>query len=102
MADVIVIGKRAETQAYAAAGLTCFEPEPGHLVERVLAERVRCAVLAITRPAYDALPSALAKTLCESVWPALAIVPVPHEPRAASRIADRLSGIVAARRPVAA
>ncbi len=102
MADVIVIGTQGDTRAYATAGLTCFEPERGHLVERVLAERGRCGVLAITRAAYDALPAALAKTLCGSVWPTLAIVPVMRDAGAASRAADRLMRIVAARRPVAA
>jgi len=82
MAKVMVSGTRAATQAYATVALTCFEPERGHLAEKLLAERVRCALLAITRPGDDALPAALAKTLCESIWPALEIVPVLRDTEA--------------------
>ena len=85
MAEVIVIGTRAATQAYETAARTCFEPKRRHLAEKLLAERVRCALLAITRPAYDALPAALATTLSESIWPALEIVPVLRDTEAAHK-----------------
>ena len=62
MAQVIVIGANGETRPYAAAGLQCFEPGRGRLIERVLAERVRCEVLAMTRAAFNALPTAVFTT----------------------------------------
>lgn len=75
MSGAIVVGLRGETAAYVAAGLRCYEPDAGRLVERVLAERARCAVLAMTRRAHDALPPSLARDLRQAEWPVLAILP---------------------------
>ncbi len=90
MAQVIVIGANGETRPYAAAGIPCFEPGRGRLIERVLAERVRCEVLGMTRAAFGALPMALARELQEQAWPALAIVPNVRDTAEAARVAIRL------------
>ncbi len=102
MAEIIVIGAPGQTQPYAATGLMCFEPGRGRLIERVLAERVRCEVLAMTQAAYRALPAALARELQEQAWPALAIVPVVRDAGEAARVATRLRGMYAGSGPVAA
>jgi len=90
MSEIILIGTGGETRAFAAAGLRCFEPGRGRLIERVLAERVRCRVLALTPGAFSALPAALAVTLRESPRPALAIVPPLNDPEEAALVVDRL------------
>ena len=102
MAEIILIGAPGQTRPYAAAGLRCFEPGRGRLIERVLAERVRCEVLAMTRAAYGALPTALARELQEQAWPALAIVPAVRDAADAARVAKRLFGMYAGSGPVAA
>lgn len=102
MAQVIVIGAPGETRRYEAAGLRCFEPGRGRLIERVLAERVRCDVLAITRAAFCALPRALARELQERAWPTLAIVPPARDTGDAVRVANRLRRMYAGNGPVAA
>lgn len=98
MDDAIVIGTSGETRAFDAAGLTCFEPEPERVAERVLAEQLRCEVLAMTRKAFESLPKALGTTVQEGIWAELVIVPVPDDIRTATRISDELRHIAASRR----
>ncbi len=102
MVEIIVVGTYRETRAYEAAGLRCFEPERRRLIERVLAERTRCKVLALTRPAYDALPAALARELRECAAPVLAIVPAARDVEAAARVAEGLLRMHEYHGPVAA
>ncbi|MEZ5722425.1 MAG: hypothetical protein R3D59_12865 [Paracoccaceae bacterium] len=102
MAGIIVIGERGQTRAYATAGLRCFEPGPGHLVERVLAERFRCEVLALTRTAFDALPAALARDLRHRLGPTLAILPEAETAADGLREADRLIAMLPHSGPAAA
>jgi len=63
MDDIVFIGAPHETPAFAEAGLLCFQPAPGHLVERVVAEQGRCNLLAMTRETFSALPPWLARDL---------------------------------------
>lgn len=102
MAEIIMIGAHGETRPFAAAGLRCFEPGRGRLIERVLAERVRCEVLALTPAAYGALPVGLARELHESSHPVLAIVPPLRDAGDAARMAERLLRHSAGTGPVAA
>jgi len=75
MVDVIFVGAPDETRLYQAAGITSFEPALKNLVERVIAERVRCRVLVMSQPTFDALPRWLARELSESEQPKLVVVP---------------------------
>lgn len=90
MEDVIFVGSSRTACAYRTAGVTSFQPAPGNLIERVLAERVRCRILAMTPDSVEALPAWLARELREARWPRLVIVP---EVRTA-RDADRVPGFV--------
>lgn len=102
MGGIIVIGERGQTRGYAIAGLRCFEPGPGHLVERVLAERFRCDVLAMTRTAFEALPASLARDLRHRTRPALTILPDTATPADALAEADRLFAMLPHSGPAAA
>ena len=91
MTDIIVIGLHGETRGYCVEGLRCFEPALGHLVERVRAERRRCAILAMPRTAYDALREALAEDLRTGASPALAILPEVADAAAARVFSTNLA-----------
>lgn len=90
MAGIIVIGTNGETGPFQAAGLRCFEPEAGRLVERVLAERARCNVLALTQTAHAALPGALARNLRQGAWPRLVVLPHAADAGAVPRLREAL------------
>ncbi|MCB1348553.1 MAG: hypothetical protein R3D80_06935 [Paracoccaceae bacterium] len=102
MDGVVVIGTRGETRAFEAAGLTCFEPDPGRMAERVQAEQVRCEVLAVTRSAFERLPGALGAPLQQGLWCELVIVPPAEDLRSATQIGDELRHIAAVRRSLRA
>lgn len=93
MFDVVFVGRPDEAHIYRKAGITSFEPAPGYLAERILAERKRCRVIAMTADTLAALPAWLAGELREGAHPALAIVPVDQTPDAARRIAQRLRSL---------
>jgi len=65
MDDIVFIGSPHETPLFEGEGFRCFEPAPGRLVERVLAERRRCRLMAMTQETFGALPSWLAHDLLE-------------------------------------
>lgn len=100
MFEVILIGAEGETWPYEAVGLTCFEPAAGCVAERVLAERTRCEVLAMTQAAFDRLSSELANAVEETAWPELAIVPAVDDVRGATLVVDDLRRTLAARHPL--
>lgn len=78
MHDVIFIGDGLDVQAYGDAGIPGFAPPLGLLAERVMAERRRCRVLAMTEGTFSALPDDLARELREGSWPQVMIVPTLH------------------------
>jgi len=94
MIDVIFIGDCKDAALFRAAGVPSFAPAPRHLAERVIAERARCRVLAMTAKTFAMLPSRLARDLREGDWPRLEIVLDP--PKAALR-ATRLTRQLRAR-----
>lgn len=77
MKDVIFIGNRRDACHFRAAGIESYCPEPERLVERVLAERRRCRVLAMTADIFADLPGGLARELREGDHPRLRIVTAP-------------------------
>ncbi len=79
MDDIVFIGAPHETPLFEDAGFRCFEPAPGYLTERVLAERKRCRLMALTRETFVALPHWLAYDLLE--WTPEQIFIVPEVPR---------------------
>ncbi|MEZ5722424.1 MAG: hypothetical protein R3D59_12860 [Paracoccaceae bacterium] len=75
MHDVIFIGDGLDARAYGDAGIPSFAPPRGLLAERVMAEKRRCRVLAMTEGTFSALPADLARELREGCWPQVTIVP---------------------------
>lgn len=75
MNDVVFIGDHRQAALFHDAGVPSYAPPVGHLVERVLAERSRCRVLAMTERTLRALPADLARELRASRWPQLEILP---------------------------
>lgn len=91
MHDVIFIGDRRHAALFRAAGINSFVPAKGHLAERVIAERGRCRVLAITAKAFAALPPELARELREASCPRLEIINTPpRAPSLAKQLTRRL------------
>ncbi|MEJ2030234.1 MAG: hypothetical protein P8X66_10300 [Maritimibacter sp.] len=72
---VVFIGDHLNAVGFRNAGIHCYVPEASRLTERVLAERHRCRILAISEAAFHELPEYLARELCDSLHPQLAIVP---------------------------
>lgn len=96
MHDVIFIGNRRDARMFCNLGIESFCPSQGHLVERVMAERKRCRVLAMTAKTFAALPSAMARGLREGSCPRLQIVPSPADATArAMRIPRELRALAA-------
>jgi len=91
MKDVIFIGNRTDACLFQAAGVVSFAPAPADLAERVIAERGRCRVLAMTESTFAALPAGLARALREGEWPRLVlVVPDPgRTPSLASQLRAR-------------
>lgn len=102
MVDVIFIGPPHEAEAFRAAGILCFQPSAQNLGERVLAERARCRVLAMTQVTFDALPPWLAQELRAASWPQLAIIPSPQTAVEAARGRALLRRLRAGAAPIAA
>lgn len=75
MNDVVFIGDHRQAALLRDAGIPSYAPPVGHLEERVLAERVRCRVLAMTERTLRALPAHLARELRASRWPRLEVLP---------------------------
>ncbi|GKY89499.1 hypothetical protein [Sinisalibacter aestuarii] len=75
MNDVIFIGNRTDTALCSDAGIRAYAPPLGLLAERVLAERMRCRILAMRESTFLALPKALARELREGSWPRLSVLP---------------------------
>jgi vacuolar-type H+-ATPase subunit F/Vma7 len=92
MDDVIFIGDRQDASLFRDAGIPSYAPALGQLAERVLAERARCRVLAMTDGTFQALPETLARELREGDWPRLAIVPETRSGIERRHILDLLGG----------
>ncbi|OIP82475.1 MAG: hypothetical protein AUK37_09010 [Rhodobacterales bacterium CG2_30_65_12] len=75
MKDVVFIGDHRQAALFHEAGIASYAPPVGHLAERVLAERSRCRVLAMTERTLRALPADLARELRASRWPRLEVLP---------------------------
>lgn len=75
MHDVVFIGDQHDAAVFREAGIPSYAPPIGHLAERVLAERNRCRVLAMTERTLRALPAHLARELRASRWPRLEVLP---------------------------
>mgnify|MGYP001548857937 CR=1 FL=1 len=75
MDDVIFIGEPGDAEAFRNAGIPSYAPPLGLLAERVLAERRRFHVLAMTERTFAALPAALARELRECGSPRVTILP---------------------------
>lgn len=102
MVDVIFIGPPHEAKAYRAAGILCFQPSAQNLTERVVAERSRCRVLAMTQATLDALPLWLSQELREANWPLLAVMPKIDSPADVARARTLLRRLSVETAPVAA
>ena len=74
MNDVIYIGDRRDARACGDAGIPSSAPPRGLLAERIIAERRRCRVLAMTADTFAALPTPLARELRDGSWPQVTIV----------------------------
>lgn len=92
MDDVVFIGNRLDVEGYRNAGIPSYAPPLGLLAERVVAERNRCRVLAMTETTYGALPADLARELREGHWPQLAIVPEMRNADDRLRVRDLING----------
>jgi len=75
MHDVVFIGHHRDVAQYHEAGIPAYAPPIGLLAERVLAERGRYRVMAMTEETFRDLPTDLARELRESPMPHLEIVP---------------------------
>ena len=75
MYQVIFIGDLRDAEAFRNAGIASYAPPRGLLAERVLAERRRCRVLAMTETTLAALPAPLARELREGGAARITIVP---------------------------
>ncbi len=97
MIDVIFIGDRRGVALFREAGIESYAPARRHLAERVIAERARCRVLAMTDETFAALPEDLARELREGELPHLEIVSAPpREGPLAHRAPAHLRALAAA------
>ena len=88
MYDVIFIGDLLDARAYCDAGIPSYAPPVGLLAERVMAERRRCRVLAMTEHTFAALPASLARELREGNGPQITFVPELHAETDRARARD--------------
>lgn len=79
MTDVVFIGDPHLAARFRRAGIRTYAPPAGHLAERVMAEKRRCRVLAMTERTFGALPEALARELREASSPRLELLPDGHD-----------------------
>jgi len=75
MDNVVFIGSPRDAEAFHRAGIPSYAPPLGLLAERILAERCRCNVLAMTESTFAALPAQLARELREGGWAQVTILP---------------------------
>lgn len=75
MDNVVFIGGPRDAEVFRNAGIQSYAPPLGLLAERVLAERRRCKVLAMTESTFSALPAPLARELREGGGAQLTILP---------------------------
>ncbi len=75
MDNVVFIGGPRDAEAFRSAGILSYAPPLGLLAERVMAERRRCNVLAMTESTFAALPVLLARELRKGESAQVAIVP---------------------------
>lgn len=75
MDDVIFIGDRNDAVHFRNAGIPAYAPAQDALAERVLAERLRCRMLAMRERTFRALPNSLARELREGPLPKLKLLP---------------------------
>ena len=75
MDNVVFIGGPRDAEVFRNAGIQSYAPPLGLLAERVLAERRRCKVLAMTESTFAALPTPLARELRESAGAQVTILP---------------------------
>ena len=75
MDNVVFIGGPRDAEAFRSAGIPSYAPPLGLLAERVLAERRRCNVLAMTESTFAALPAPLARELREGGSVRVTILP---------------------------
>lgn len=97
MDDIVFIGNHRDATLFRGAGIQSYAPPAGLLAERVLAERGRCRVLAMTQDTLNALPAALARELREGTWPQLEIIAEPRR----KGVTDSLLSALRRCRPVA-
>lgn len=90
MNDIVFIGHHRDAALFREAGIPSYAPEPGHITERVLAEKRRCRILAMTEDLFRALPAALARELREGPAPQLEIVSETLGDASARRVLSRL------------
>lgn len=100
MFDVVFVGPPTAARTYRDAGITSYEPEPDQSAERIIAERRRCQVMAMSLETLAALPDWLAVELERGPWPILEIVPGELAPSDATGIATRLRAMSAGAAPV--
>jgi vacuolar-type H+-ATPase subunit F/Vma7 len=79
MDDVIFIGDRNDAIHFRNAGIPAYAPANDALAERVLAERLRCRILAMRERTFQALPNSLARELREGPLPKLKLLPEDNE-----------------------
>ncbi len=99
MFDVVFVGPSTAARTYREAGITSYEPEPSKSAERIIAERRRCRVIAMSRETLADLPDWLATELERGPWPILEIVPGKVVPSDATGIAARLRAMTAGAAP---
>lgn len=75
MNNVVYIGGPRDAEVFRNAGIPSYAPPLGLLAERVLAERRRCSILAMTETTFAALPAPLARELREGGGGQVTIVP---------------------------
>ncbi len=92
MDDIVFIGSPHEIPLFEEAGFLCFEPAPGRMVERVLAERRRSRLMAMTQDTFGALPSWLTHDLL--VWTPNQVFVIHELPRSSADVRKILSEIL--------
>ncbi|MEZ5767418.1 MAG: type II toxin-antitoxin system HicA family toxin [Paracoccaceae bacterium] len=75
MDNVVYIGGPRDAEVFRNAGILSYAPPLGLLAERVIAERRRCNVLAMTESTFASLPAPLARELREGGGGQVTIVP---------------------------
>lgn len=75
MDNVVFIGGPRDAEVFRNAGIQSYAPPLGLLAERVVAERRRCKVLAMTQSTFAALPAPLARELREGTGAQVTILP---------------------------